>query len=91
MGAILWFTHMKTTVEIAPALLKSARETAAREGTTLRELIEEGLRAALDRRRQRRGKFRLRDASFRGDGLQPGVDLGNWEQVRAMIYEDAGP
>jgi hypothetical protein len=38
-------THMKTTVEIPDALAKAAREAASREGTTMRALIEEGLRA----------------------------------------------
>lgn len=36
-----------TTVELPPALLKSARVLAADRGTTLRALIEEGLRAQL--------------------------------------------
>ena len=25
-----------------------------------------------------------------GDGLQPGIDLADWEQVLALIYEDRG-
>ncbi len=35
---------MKTTVEIDDALLKAAKRAAVDEGTTLRTLIEEGLR-----------------------------------------------
>ena len=30
----------------------------------------------------------LRDASVRGDGLVDGVELGDWSQVRALIYDD---
>lgn len=41
---------MKTTVEISEDLFARSREVAKREGTTLRNLIEEGLRAALARR-----------------------------------------
>ncbi len=40
--------------------------------------------------RRRKGRFRLRDGSFKGKGLQPGVDLSNWEQIRSLIYEGRG-
>lgn len=44
-------THMKTTVEIPDALLREVRALTKRDGTTMRELIVEGLRAELERRR----------------------------------------
>lgn len=81
---------MKTTIDIADALLSQARETAAREGTTVRALVEEGLREVLARHRSRRPRFRLRDASFGGDGLQPGVDLADGSAVAALIYGGRG-
>ncbi|MBU6367112.1 MAG: type II toxin-antitoxin system VapB family antitoxin [Gemmatimonadetes bacterium] len=81
---------MKTTIDIADALLSQARETAAREGTTVRALVEEGLREVLARHRTRRPRFRLRDASFAGEGLQPGVDLADWGAVAAEVYRGRG-
>lgn len=86
----IWFTHMKTTVDIADQLFEGARRLAAREGTTLRALIEEGLRGVLMSRRTSPKGFVLRDASFAGDGLAPGVRLDDWTQVRTLIYEDRG-
>jgi hypothetical protein len=80
---------MKTTVEIAEPLLAEAKRVAAREGTTIRALIEEGLRRALDRRR-RREPFRLRRATFGGNGLRPEVLEGSWERIRDLIYEGRG-
>ncbi len=80
---------MKTTIDIADSLLLQAKATAAREGTTLRELVETGLRATL----QQRGKeapFVLRDARFKGQGMQPGMVEGNWEPLRELIYEGRG-
>jgi hypothetical protein len=81
---------MKTTIDIADALLGQARETAAREGTTVRALVEEGLREVLARHRKRRARFELRDASFGGQGLQPGVDLSDWSSLAAEIYGGRG-
>ncbi len=81
---------MKTTVEISDSLLEEARKLAAREGTTLKALIEQGLRTVVAERRQRVGTFRLRKASFKGDGLQPGVAGAAWERIREMAYEGRG-
>ncbi|TAK22569.1 MAG: DUF2191 domain-containing protein [Chloroflexota bacterium] len=81
---------MKTTVNIADALLQEARTVAAAEGTTLRDLIEQGLRVSLESRRGRRPGFCLRDASFRGNGLQPGIKEGSWETIRDLIYQGRG-
>jgi hypothetical protein len=80
---------MKTTVEISDVLLQEAKQVASAEETTLRELVEEGLRRSLDARKQRR-PFRLRDASYKGKGLQPGVSPGTWERIRELIYEGRG-
>jgi len=60
---------MKTTIEISDALLDEAKRIASRESSTLRELIEEGLRRSIEERRKRKD-FRLRRASYRGKGLQ---------------------
>lgn len=84
MGAL-----MKTTVEISDALATEIRELAARERTTLRELIEAGLRSVL-RERSRKGAFRLRDATFSGNGLQPEFRGADWERIREAAYEGRG-
>jgi hypothetical protein len=83
-------THMKTTIDIADALFSEAKALATREGVTVRSLVEEGLREVLTRRQARRTLFRLRDASFKGNGLQPGVDLSDWHAVSAAIYGGRG-
>jgi hypothetical protein len=86
----IWLTHMKTTVEISDSLFESARRLAAQRGSTMRALIEEGLRAVLQAHRSTPRGFILRDASVHGDGLADGVELGDWAQVRALIYDEAG-
>ena len=81
---------MKTTIDLPEPLLDAARRAAEREGTTLKALVESGLRRVLAERQEKHGPFRLRDASFRGEGLQPGVVGGSWEAVRDAIYEGRG-
>jgi hypothetical protein len=80
---------MKTTFEIPDSLLEEARRLAAREGTTVRALVEEGLRHVVaDRKRAR--PFRLRRAAFKGTGLQPGTAGLAWEAIRDIAYEGRG-
>jgi hypothetical protein len=78
-------THMKTTVDIADGLFRDARRAASRRGTTLRALIEEGLRHVLGETPSK--PFKLKDGSVGGDGLQPGIRPGDWEQLRGLLYE----
>lgn len=84
----IWLTHMKTTVDISDTLFESTRRLAVQRGTTMRALIEEGLRAVLQAHRSLPRQFALRDASVGGDGLADGVDLGDWTQIRALIYDE---
>jgi hypothetical protein len=61
--------NMKTTVEISDSLIREVRELAAREGVTLRTLVERGLHRVVAESR-RTARFKLRRASFRGNGRQ---------------------
>lgn len=81
---------MKTTVEVADVLLAEARAVAAKEGTTVRALLEEGLRKALEGRRKKARAFRLRFVTFRGDGLQDEAASGGWERIRDLLYQGRG-
>jgi hypothetical protein len=80
---------MKTTIEIADSLLSSAKQFAAQHGTTLRALVETGLRRVLEDD-ERSEPFRLRDASFAGRGPQPQFRDGDWERIRDATYEGRG-
>jgi hypothetical protein len=81
---------MKTTVEISDALLREARKLAARERTTLRALVEMGLRHVLAAKKQPRPAFRLRKASFKGRGLRPEFADAAWGRLRDAAYEGRG-
>jgi hypothetical protein len=59
---------MKTTVEIADLLLRKAKQRAARDGTTLRALMERGLNHVL-RESEPPKKFKLKIKGYGSGGL----------------------
>ena len=77
---------MKITVEIAESLLAEAEVYTAAHSLTLRELLEEGLRVVLQKKRANETVC-LRDGSFQGRGMQR--DL-SWPEIRERIYEGRG-
>lgn len=81
---------MKTTVEISDALLEETKKVAAREDVTVRALIEQGLRQVIAQRKQKRGPFRLRKATFRGEGLTAEARAVGPARVREWAYEGRG-
>ena len=80
---------MKTTVEISDVLLHQARKLAARDHTTVKALVEEGLRHVVAERKRLTG-FKLRKVTFRGNGLQPALRGASWQQIRDLAYEGQG-
>ncbi len=82
-------THMKTTIEIPGPLLEEAKRLATREGTTLKSLLEEALRRLLAERRKAT-RFKLRRASFKGDGYTPEFANATWDKIRDEAYKGRG-
>jgi hypothetical protein len=80
---------MKINVEIDEALLSEAREFAKRQGVTLHDLVERGLRRVITESRQT-PSFKLRRASFKGNGLQPALREAPWEDLRGLSYGACG-
>ncbi len=74
-------THMKTTIEISDALFDTAKDVARSRQTTLRALIEEGLRRVLsEASNQPKPVFELKDARVHGqEMLRP--NPRDWQQL----------
>ena len=83
--------HMKTTIDLADDLLIEAKRAAAEENTTLRALVEAGLREVLAQRRKRTTPFRLRRVAVKGKGLRPELRGASWQTLRDMSYGDPQP
>jgi len=80
---------MKTTVQIPDSLLAEAQRLARRERTTLKALVQEGLRRVVEEHKHQK-RFKLRKASFKGNGLVPAMEHASWERLRDMAYEGRG-
>lgn len=77
---------MKTTVDIPDSLFEEAKACAESRGVPFRQVVEEGLRTVV----QQRGtpqRFRLRDGSFGGKGLQR---EWSWPEIRQTVYQGRG-
>ena len=81
--------HMKTTIQIPDALFKELQSMAQKEKTTMKELVQEGLRRIIAERKKR-NRFHLRKATFKGQGLHPDLKGASWEQIRDKSYEGRG-
>ncbi len=80
---------MKTTIELPEGLFAKAKRLARARKTTLKALIEQGLRMVLAEKPDGPG-FKLRDASVDGKGLNPEFRNAPWEQVRDAAYKGEG-
>jgi hypothetical protein len=80
---------MRTSVDIPDHLLRQAKKTARERGTTLRQLVVDGLRSAVARGAPVRS-HRLKDLSFGRGGLVDGLSWSDVERMDALVYGDRG-
>lgn len=76
---------MRTTIEINDALARKVRALMVKRATTLRALVEEGLRRVVEESRDTR-PFRLRDASVGEGGLVEDLPDETWESLSRHLY-----
>ena len=83
---------MRTTLRLDDGILREAKRLAVETGKTLAEVIEELLREALHRRRSLKPLLRPSPLpTFRGGGLQPGVDLDDSAALLDRMEEPGAP
>jgi putative antitoxin of VapBC-like toxin-antitoxin system len=81
---------MKSTIDIADSVLAEAKVIAAHEGTTLRSLVEEGLRRVIESRSAQPSGFKLRDVSYGSGGGAPGIDPDDWMSIKHLVRGAGG-
>jgi hypothetical protein len=80
---------MRTTIRLDDTLYRDVKTAAAESGQTVTTLIQDALRQRLARRKRgtRRKRFRL--PTWKGNGLQPGVDLNDSASLLERMELDA--
>ncbi len=79
---VIW---VKTTIDIASGLLMEAKERARREQTTLRALVEQGLRMVLSEP-EASARPAFKPVTGRLEPL-PGVDPYDWDAILDSVYD----
>jgi hypothetical protein len=82
---------MRTTIRLDEGLLREAKERAAGSGRTLTSIIEEALRSFLRRPQGPVKSKRPELPTFRGRGLQSGVDLDNTAALLDLMDRGDAP
>jgi hypothetical protein len=73
---------VRTTIDIQDDLLSQLKTVAAETNRSLKELVEDAIRAALALRRQGPGHIETsRLVTFRGNGVQSGLNLDSSSEV----------
>lgn len=82
---------MRTSVEISDGLLEEARRVVAEQRTTLRALVEEGLRRVVKERRAGK-RVRIPDAAFPGRaGFARGVEADDLPRLLDEVRNAGRP
>ena len=80
---------MRTTIRLDDPLLRRAKAEAAANGRSLNDFIGDAVRAAVAPRSARRKAVEL--PTFKGRGLQPGVDLDDTSDLLDLMERAESP
>jgi len=78
---------MRTTLRLNASLMSELKRMAAETHKTLTSIIEDAVREVLARRAQAPKRKPVRLPTFKGHGLQPGVDLDNTAALMDLMED----
>jgi len=79
---------MKVTVDISKPLLKDVKILAKKRKVPIKAIFEKALRLLLSTEKQTHLPFKLKNGSFKGNGVCPGIREGDWQQIQTLIYKN---
>lgn len=75
---------------MADGLFHELKKICAGRDITMKELIEASVQNYLERFRKLGKPFKLRDQSFKGDGLTDEFQGAAWSDIRKSVYSGHG-
>jgi len=81
---------MRTTIRLNDQLLAEVKKRAADRHTTLTAVIEDSLRESFARNKAAARRPRFSFPTFKGNGLQPGVDLDDSAALLDLMEDRNG-
>jgi hypothetical protein len=84
---MIWFDNMKTTLDMDENLLRRAKELAAASGISLRDFVEDALRARILPQPPRRKPFKLALPVIEGRG-PPAVDIADRDALYDLMERE---
>jgi hypothetical protein len=82
---------MRTTIHLPDDLFAKYKRLSVETHRTLTAVIEEALRESVSRRAVRKAPRPVRLTTFRGNGLQPGVDIDDSAALLDLLDEIGAP
>jgi hypothetical protein len=82
---------MRTTVRLDDELMHEVKRYAAEKKLSLTKVLDRALREMLTRRRKQDNRQQVQLPTFRGRGLQPGVDLDDSSALLELMENSNGP
>ncbi len=80
---------MKTTIDIQDHLLVRTKAHAKKTGRSLRSVVEEGLRMALDASRATARPYRLPDLSVGDPQANDPLEAYSWQDLSEAVYGES--
>lgn len=81
---------VKTTLNLADYIVAEVKKLASERGISMKDYIEQCLKAAIQAEKNKIRDFKLRKHTFKGNGVSPELDEDNLEQIRNSIYKGRG-
>jgi hypothetical protein len=78
---------MRTTINLPDPLYRDLKRFAAEQGKTMTDIIQDSVSETLLRHSQQACRDSVTLPTFKGNGLQPGVDLNDNAGLRDLMDE----